>query len=88
MLIADLGLVILVTVFVAPAFVAFGLIRYPVITLCACGALAVFMGAWWVFGTDASFGQTGGGMLIIGGLGLGAVAVAVLRQRSRPATEL
>jgi hypothetical protein len=88
MVVADFGLLILVIVFVAPAFIAFGLIRYPVITLCACGAVAVFMGVWWAFGTDASFGQTGGGMLVIGGLGSVAVAVAVLRQRSRPEAEL
>jgi hypothetical protein len=88
MIVAHFGLLVLVIVFVAPAFIAFGLICYPVITLCACGAVAVFMGVWWAFGTDANSGQTGGGMLVIGGLGFVAVAVAVLRQRSRPETEL
>lgn len=88
MVVGDFGLLILAIVFIGPAFIAFGLIRYPAMTLFACGALAVFMGAWWMFGTDARSGQTGGGMLIIGGLGLWAIAVVVLRQRSRPAAEL
>ena len=88
MIVADFGLFILAIVFVAPAFIAFGLIRYPVITLFACGAVAIFMGAWWAFGTEASFGRTGGGMLIIAGLGSLAVAIVVLRERSRPAVEL